>query len=99
MTKKITKATFKSFIRKNQGNLYVKVQSSFNGMIDGVEHADNPQFKPQRETDLSESNTLGIDGVWLVNGGRDYFSAYDDESFTGISVYNACGSFTVAIKK
>lgn len=43
-------------------------------------------------------NNLGIQGVWLVNGSRDSFTAYDDGVFQGIHVYNCCGSFVVAVK-
>jgi len=35
--KKITRATLKSFIKKNKCQLYVKVVSSFDGMTDCVQ--------------------------------------------------------------
>lgn len=37
--KKITKSTFKSFIRKNDGKLFIQCVSSFDGMTDCVEYA------------------------------------------------------------
>lgn len=36
--KKITKATFKSFLKKNSANLFIKIQADFNGMTDCVEY-------------------------------------------------------------
>jgi hypothetical protein len=44
-------------------------------------------------------HTLGINGVWLVGDGRDYFYPYDDDVMTGLRVNNCCGSFILAIKK
>ena len=34
---KITKATVKSFIKKNIDDMYINVRSSFDGMTDGLE--------------------------------------------------------------
>lgn len=95
---KITKATFKSFIKKNAGNLYVKYKSSFDGMIDGCSYDKNPQWVPVVATQSNLSHSFGINGAWLVGGGRDYFSAVKDGEFEGIHVYNCCGSFDIAVK-
>lgn len=51
------------------------------------------------ENFFSNQNTLGYRGIWLVNQSRDSFQHYEDEKFTGIKVYNCCGSFIVAIQK
>lgn len=99
-TKKITKATFKSFIRKNADQLHVCTLSTFDGMIDGVRSVAG-RFAPAQINPASQStNTLGVQGVWLTNGrgtGSDYFSAFEGDGFTGIKVRNCCGSFIVAI--
>lgn len=95
--KKITLATLKSFIRRNEGKLFVNVKSSFDGMVDGCE----PQhggFQAQRPASHSK-NTLGIAGVWLVGSSRDYFTAFDNGDFEGIEVSNCCGRFIVATSK
>lgn len=97
--KKITKATFKSFIKKHQGNLYIRNRASFDGMCDGLEWNKGAHFKPVQHDERFEEHTLGIKGVWLVGSSRDYFKAYEDESFTGIEVSNCCGYFEVGIKK
>lgn len=95
--KKITKATLKSFVKKNIDSLYIEKKSEFNGMVDGVERCAGGFVKVER-TDLHVENTLGVKGVWIVNGSRDYFTAYQGAGFVGIEVYNCCGSFVLAVK-
>lgn len=122
--KKITKSTFKSFLKKNEGNLFIQTKSYFDGMVDGCEYVPSSErrFAPLqkhtvRDTDyeyglergrtreeveasvLSNKNTLGYSGIWLVNSSRDHFNAFDDGEFEGISVYNCCGSFVIATPK
>jgi len=96
--KKITKATFKSFIRKNQGTLYIKCMSSFDGMTDCVEYDNKAGFEKVTENDSCHGNTLGISGVWLVGGSRNWFKKYEDAEYEGIEVSNCCGSFILAVK-
>ena len=96
--KKITRATLKSFVKKNKSNLLLKVNSSFSGMTDCVESVED-SFSPATEDKRNTENTLGMNGVWLVGDSRDYFTAYDDGVYTGIECYNCCGSFILAVKK
>jgi len=96
-TKKITKATFKSFINKNLSVLEVKIESSFDGMTDCVQSIKD-NFKKVTTTNSNVENTLGIDGVWLV-GSRDWFNSYETETHIGIEYYNCCGSGVIAIPK
>jgi hypothetical protein len=95
--KKITKATFKSFVNKNS-DLYLKERSSFSGMTDCVEPL-NGGFEPVQIRNEYLDNTLGISGVWMVGHGGDRFSTYEDDNFKGIEVYNCCGCFIVATRK
>ena len=97
MSKKITRANFKKFVRENRENLHINCLSSFNGMTDGVDYVKNSQFKPIVSTLVNENYTLGINGVWLVGQSRDMFSHYKKDGFEGIEVYNSCGSFIVAV--
>lgn len=97
--KKITRATLKSFVNKNRDNLYIKVDGAFDGMTDMVEANPNSGFKPAEQTDHMSDHTLGVAGMWLVLGGRDYLDTYEDEQFTGIKCNNACGYWTVAVRK
>jgi hypothetical protein len=93
---KITKATFKKFVK--QSGLFIKTNSDFDGMADCVVTI-NSDFRPAKPTLHCPDHTLFYSGIWLVGGGRDYFSAYEDAQFKGISCCNSCGSFIVAIKK
>ena len=94
---KITKSTFKGFIKRNK-NILLKIRSNFDAMTDCVEQLDGGFIKPKKaETNISHN--LGILGLWLVNGGRDYFSKFEDEKFIGIEYYNSCGSGIIVVKK
>lgn len=97
---KITKATFKKLVREGieRDNIYIKALSTFDGQIDGTRYLDGGFTKTQKRDDGNEHN-LGVVGIWLVGGGRDYFQGYEDDQFAGIEVSNSCGHFIVAIKK
>lgn len=101
MTKKITLATVKSFVKKNLNNLYIRNDSDFDGMQDCVVSCSDSSFrKVQVDSDnFYNKSTLGIKGAWFVGSSRDYLDAYENDEFTGIEVYNSCGSFVLAIKK
>ncbi len=60
--KKITKATFKSFIKKNEGKLFFQRMSNFDGMTDCVE------FTPSSERKFIELKKKTISDI-------DYFVA------------------------
>lgn len=96
--KKITKATVKSFIRKNEGKIYVKVQSSFDGMVDGIRFIED-QFEIAEKETVNTDHTFGIQGAWFVGHSRDYCRAYEDQNFVGYYIHNACGSFYLTTKK
>lgn len=97
---KATRATLKSFVRKNEGNLLFSSRSSFDGMIDGCASTADKSFKPATKSDLkhADGNTLGIAGVWLVGGGRDSIIPFNKDGLTGLEVYNCCGHFLLAVK-
>jgi hypothetical protein len=95
---KITKATLKSFIKKNKDNLYINVKSKFDGMTDSCESAHNGFSKAQKDNSF-DKNKLGYKGIWLVHGSGNYFREYEDMILKGIEVYNCCGRFIVATEK
>lgn len=97
-SKKITLATVKSFIRKNSNNLFIKQKSSFCGMTDCVQSVKS-DFSKVELKDMSDKNTYGVQGAWFVGSGRNYFESFENENFTGVEVYNCCGSFVLAINK
>ena len=94
--KKITKTTFKSFIKKNADNLLIQVKSEFDGMVDGCVSVKGGFVKAQAADRYTE-NTYGIHGAWLVGGGRDWFTEYNKDGITGIEVTNCCGRFIVGV--
>lgn len=100
MNSKITKATFKSFIRKNANRLFIKNLSDFDPMVDGVRQCDDNGFRSVTidAAKANSSHTLGIAGVWLVGQSRDYFNPYSKNGFEGIEVYNSCGNFILAVQ-
>lgn len=104
--KKITLATVKSFIKKNEGNLYINVKSSFDGMIDGCASQHDGFVKAEKDNTQSlnsdyHDRTQGIKGAWFVGSSRDYFKPFDNigGDMTGIEVSNSCGHFILAIYK
>lgn len=96
--KKITIATVKSFIKKNELNLLINVKSRFDGMTDGVE-SQNGGFNKIRKSERFHNNTLGILGVWFTPSTRNWCETYEDELYQGFRVDNCCGCFIVAIPK
>lgn len=95
---KITRATLKSFVRKNAGKMFIKVKSRFDGMQDGVRDTEDQGFSKCMPAEGCHEHNLGIQGAWLVLSSNDWYTAYNDGKFTGIEVYNCCGNFTIAVK-
>jgi len=99
---KTTLATIKSFVKKNDKQLYIKLVTSFNKMVDCVmpETDDFSPIKSIGTTDESRKrHTLGISGAWFVGSSRDYFYNYEDGLFCGYKIINCCGEFVLAVKK
>lgn len=95
--KKITLAGLKSFIRKNKDNLYIKVKSDFDGMVDGIVEVDMDWKKVEAEKiDFTDKNTMGICGAWLVGESRDRIQITDDGET--ITVGNCCGNWEICRK-
>lgn len=98
--KKITKATLKSFIRKNDDDLYCWEKSSFDGMVDCVMPSDSKIEKVDAgKINFEDGYRLGITGLWLVGRSGDKFEAWENEYFTGIEIYNCCGTSIIATRK
>lgn len=96
--KKITIATVKSFIQRNREDLYINVRSEFDGMTDGIESR-HDGFRPAQWVTQSPQNDFGVGGAWFVGSSRDSLRLYEDDTYVGIEVYNACGSFILAVQK
>ena len=97
---KITLATFKSFLKKNEGKLLIKTKSSFDPMIDCVRYDHDAQFEPLKKAQYTHENNFGYAGVWCVGSSgssRNTFMYYENEKVKGIEVRNCVGSFIVAV--
>ena len=100
MEKKITRATVKSFAKKNRDNdVYINIERNFDGMTDCVQSYTDGFVKVDLDEKHLFENTLGYAGLWLVGSSRDRFLKYEDEIFEGYSVSNCCGKSTIAIMK
>ena len=97
--KKITLATIKSFIRKNEGKLFIRCRSYFDGMTDGTSYHKNPQFIPVQKAEYYDKYNFGISGAWFVYSSNNFYSAIDEGDFVGYSIGNCCKDFDLAIKK
>lgn len=99
MAKKITKATFKSFVKKNIANLYSVCFSDFDGMQDCVTETERI-LKKVTSFDFSNDccNNCGMPNVWLCGSGDDYFSEIEYGGMHGIECYNCCGRWAVLTK-
>lgn len=97
--KKITLATLKRFIKIhfNEGNLYVKQKSDFDGMTDCVQSV-NDNFRKIESIDFNQLHTFGIKGLWLVRHSDDSFYNYQTDEFAGFEIYNCCGSSLIVTK-
>ena len=102
--KKVTLATFKSFVKKNSDRLYIQTHSKFDGMVDcvmPVEDSFKPAYVNPADVNANDAwyrRTLGINGVWIVGESRDCFAEFEKNGYRGIEVYNACGCFSIAVK-
>ena len=98
--KKITRATFKSFVKKNSDKLLAKVISDFNGMTDCEEYFQDAEYAPAKKSDIDAvEHNLGFSAIWLVGYNRDRFKLIDNDKYFGYSVSNCCGSSEIVIAK
>jgi hypothetical protein len=95
MTKKITKATIKSFINQNKGKLFIRTDSHFDSMCDCVMAKQNAAFVPivEAEGDLG----LGFAAHWCE--GRTWTKAFESASHQGYEISNCVGSYVLATDK
>jgi hypothetical protein len=98
-TTKATRTTLKSFIRKSGKGLLISVRSRFDGMTDGCQDTNDREFTPALLAERACDNNYGIQGAWLVLGGRDWIESYETETHIGYKVSNCCGRFILAVAK
>lgn len=98
-TKKVTRATIKTFINKNMSNLYIKNSSNFDGMVDCVMQNAGAEYQKAVPATKRSDYNLGIAGAWFVGESRDYFELIDTPEKFGYNISNCCGSFDLVINK
>jgi hypothetical protein len=96
--RKITLTTLKSFIRKNENQLFLKIKSKFNGMVDGVDEVEDTFRQVQVDKKSKNISTLGIQGIFVDNNSKNYFTKFENNNFEGIEFDNCCGRFILATK-
>lgn len=99
MEKRITRATVKSFLKKNDGKIYIQNLRAFDGMVDGERECDDRSFRLAEKDERGFENTMGLKGAWFVGQSRDYLTKYEDEKFIGFHVSNCCGAFNLTVAK
>lgn len=97
---KVSLATLKAFIRREykNKNLYIKEQSRFDGSIDSIRFIESGFSQVENFNELEE-HTLGIQGLWLVKGSRDYITPWADKEFIGYEISNCCGQSILAFRR
>jgi len=99
---KITLATFKSFIKKNQGNLYCEGKKGYDG--NDLWNHTSIGWKKAEIDPLNLIETLENYGVTLISDTAqyykpDYFKLFETETYFGIQIINCLTGGKVAIKK
>jgi SAM-dependent methyltransferase len=98
--RRLTLADFKRFIAKHRARLLVLHESDFSGHDDCVSTL-RGDFAPARpDTKFNDDRyTLGIAGVYLVDGGGNRFRPWISADLVGIQMHNCCGSCVVAVRR
>lgn len=98
MEKKITKATLKSFIKKNLNNILVGYKSSFNSMSDMIEETKCNFSKLNIDKYDEKKSTLGLFNLHL-HVDRLYIENFETSEYKGYNVYSCCGEYNIVIVK
>ena len=64
--KKVTLSTIKSFLKKNEGQILIKVDSKFDSMTNCVERVNDGFTFAKKDNGVNSNHTLGLDGAWFV---------------------------------
>lgn len=100
--KKITLATFKSFIKANQGNLFCEGKKGYDGndlwdyTSTGWKKA---EINPAKLVDSLEDFGVTLISDTARSDKPDYFKFFENETYIGIQIINCLTGGKVAIKK
>ena len=85
---------------KSTDRLFILTRDEYDSMDDTTEYrrTDFKQVTKHGDPD-NYPNTLGIDGVWISDSIKNYFSSYEDKNFIGFRCECMTGSFVLVTKK
>ena len=93
-TKKITRATLKSFIKRNLGSLYLDIVNDHSG----YSIFEPKGFQVAKEETKSSDHNLGIVGLWTTITG-DELTLFEDDKYVGIKIRSVVVNNVIAVKK
>lgn len=94
--KNITAITVRSFVKRNEGKVFIKKTAEFDGMTDCVEQVSDNWHKA--EYCLNIRRGIGLQGVYIIDG-RTYYYAYEDSEFVGYRYSNCVERGIIAVKR
>ena len=94
--KNITAITVRSFVKRNEGKVFIKKTAEFDGMTDCIEQISDNWHEAEYCLDIRRG--IGLQGVYIVDG-RTYYFAYEDSEFVGYRYSNCVERGIIAVKR
>lgn len=94
--KNITAITVRSFVKRNEGKVFIKKTAEFDGMTDCVEEIMDNWHEAEYCLDIRRG--IGLQGVYIIDG-RTYYYAYEDSEFVGYRYSNCVERGIIAVKR
>lgn len=94
--KNITAITVRSFVKRNEGKIFIKKTAEFDGMTDCVEQIMDNWHEAEYCLDIRRG--IGLKGVYIIDG-RTYYYAYEDSEFVGYRYSNCVERGIIAVKR
>ena len=94
--KNITAITVRSFVKRNEGKVFIKKTAEFDGMTDCVEQIMDNWHEAEYCLDIRRG--IGLKGVYIIDG-RTYYFAYEDSEFVGYRYSNCVERGIIAVKR
>lgn len=94
--KNITAITVRSFVKRNEGKVFIKKTAEFDGMTDCVEQIMDNWHEAKYCLDIRRG--IGLQGVYIIDG-RTYYYAYEDSEFVGYRYSNCVERGIIAVKR
>lgn len=94
--KNITAITVRSFVKRNEGKVFIKKTAEFDGMTDCIEQISDNWHEAEYCLDIRRG--IGLQGVYIIDG-RTYYYAYEDSEFVGYRYSNCVERGIIAVKR